>query len=142
MGQYSELNKKLQPFLEDYDTWLLNQADEYMDPRVSEVEVKGVSYFDVKVKTPEGEIKILKNIPLDVMADIDVTQEDENTGKIYPVKWDYIQDRLEDYFDFNNVDYFDTYVEGLEEQCLPEDYELIEVLGFSDGHSFEDLQIQ
>ena len=76
------------------------------------------------------------------MADIDVTQEDENTGKIYPVKWDYIQDRLEDYFDFNNVDYFDTYVEGLEEQCLPEDYELIEVLGFSDGHSFEDLQIQ
>ena len=58
MGQYSELNKKLQPFLEDYDTWLLNQADEYMDPSVSEVEVKGVSYFDVKVKTPEGEIKI------------------------------------------------------------------------------------
>lgn len=140
---FRKLDEELKRFVEDYDSWLLNQADAYMDPDISEITISGYSFFDIKAKNPEGKIVTMENIPLTVYANLDVTYEDENTGKVYPVKWDDIADDLESYFDFNDLDNFDTLVEELPESaCLPEDYELEEVLGFADGHSFDDLTIE
>ena len=52
-------------------------------------------------------------------------------------------ERAEDYFDIGNLNNYDTFVEELpDEELLPEDYELVEVIGFSDGHSFDDLEIE
>lgn len=143
MSEFSKLNERLKPYVEDYDSWLLAQADAYMDPDISEVEVKGVSYFDVNAKKPDGTIVSLKNIPLQVFCDVDVTDEDERTGRCYPVKWDTAEERAEDRFDIGNLNNYDTFVEELpDEELLPEDYELVEVIGFSDGHSFDDLEIE
>ena len=140
---FRKLDEELKRFVEDYDSWLLNQADAYMDPDISEITISGYSFFDIKAKNPERKIVTLENIPLTVYANVAVTTEDEDTGKIYPTKWDYVIDDLERYFDFNDLDNFDTLVEELpEDACLPEDYELEEVLGFAEGHSFDDLTIE
>lgn len=143
MSIYKELNEKLQPYVEDYDSWLADQVDAYMDPKVSEVEVSGVSYFKIKAKRTNGQVLEFDKIPLQVYCTLDVTDEDDRTGKCYPISWDKAQERAEELFNVQDLSNYDTYVETLpEEQLLPEYYELVGVIDFADGHSFEDLELQ
>lgn len=137
-----KINEQLEGFMEDYDTWLYQQADEYNDPRTTEVTIKGNSCFDIKAKKPNGEIVEMKNIPLEVYCVIDVVDDDEEYGTHVP-RWSEIADDIEDRFDINDLNNYETYVEDIpEEQLLPEDYKLEEVIGFSDGYGFDDLEIE
>lgn len=138
-----KINEQLEGFMEDYDTWLYQQADEYNDPHTVEITIKGHSYFKVKAKNTNGEIVELDNIPLEVYQVIDTVDEDEEYGTHIP-RWHEIEDDIEDrYFDLANLDSFNTYVEDIpEEELLPEGYTLEEILGFAEGHSFEDLEIE
>lgn len=139
-----DLNERLEKFMEDwgYDAWLDRQADEYNDPHTSEVTIKGHSCFDIKAKKPDGEIVEMKKIPLEVYCTIDVTDEDEISGRTYTPRWSDIADDIEDRFDVNDLENYDTYVEDVECELLPEDWELVEVQGFSDGYGFDNLEIE
>ena len=126
-----------------YDAWLDRQADEYNDPHVAEITFTGVSYFNVKAKNKDGEIVELKDIPLQVYQTVDVTDEDEYSGRSYTPRWSDIDDKLDDYFRMDELDTFDTFVEELpDEKLLPEDYELVEVIDFAEGHGISDLEIE
>ena len=140
-----DINRQLENIMEDfgYDAWLYQQADEYNDPHVTEITIKGHSYFKVQAKKPNGDVIELDKIPLEVHQTRDVTEEDERTGREYSRRWSAICDNLEDYFDIDDLDSFDTYVEDVpENELLPEKYELIKVLDFADEYSFEDLEVE
>ena len=84
----------------------------------------------------------MKKIPLEVYCTIDVTDEDEISGRTYTPRWSDIADDIEDRFDVTDLENYDTYVEDVECELLPEDWELVEVQGFSDGYGFDNLEIE
>lgn len=114
-----KLNDDLEKFMEEFDKLRMNGAV-----------ITGYSYFDIKAKKPDGEIVDMYNIPLQVHVDVlEDSEAEEFTG-------------VENYFDVTDLTNYDPYVEDVESELLPEDWELVEVIGFSEGHSFEDLEIE
>jgi len=123
--------------MSDYDTYLANCVEDYMNPRVCELYVHGRSLYDLVVETEDGIEKTLHNVPMNYWKDIDLSDY-----KFCP-RWDDICDTFEeDYFDLTELEHFEfDEVQSEEETYLPDEYKIIKIIGFSDGHNFDDLEI-
>ena len=129
-----KLNEELDKLLEsDYDSWLYRQADDYMDPLVYELELDGLSCFDIVV-LENGEEKTYTNIPLYYHKNVDLSDDFSS-----PPRWSTLENYLDEYMDFDNQ-YFEEYDDHDDpDYPLPPNYTLVKVLGFAQGSSVEDL---
>ena len=134
--------EQVKKFVEDYDSWLLQQADEYNNPHVSELTLRGTTLFDVEAEK-DGKVETFKNVPMDYYKVIDVTDEDEISGRVSIPRWDDICDEIDGYFDFDELEYFELLdAEEENETQIPDGYKIVKILGFSEGHSFDDLEVE
>lgn len=123
-----------------YDDWLMQQAENYYNPRVGEFTIRGTSLFDIEAEK-DGKIEIFKNVPMDYWKNVNVIDEDEISGKTYTPYWSDIE--VYDYFDLNELEYFELLnAEEQNETDVPDGYKIVRILGFSEGHSFDDLYVE
>ena len=126
----------------DYDSYLASCVENYMNPQVCELTIKGRSLYDLIATDKDGKEEVFFNVPLNYWKNIDVSDDCEEHPTYYP-RWDDICDTFEeDYFDLTELEYFEfDEVQSEEETDLPEEYKIIKIIGFSDGHNFDDLEI-
>lgn len=126
--------------MSDYDTYLARCVEDYYNPRVSELTIRGTSLFDVIACKKESSVQeIFTNVPMDYWKNIDVSDGDSPMPR-----WDDVCDKIEDdYFHLEELECFE-YLDAEEENetQLPENYEVVKILGFSKGHSFEEFEIE
>ena len=127
----------------DYDSYLANCVENYMNPQVCELTIKGRSLYDLIAIDKDGKEEVFFNVPLNYWKNIDVSDDCEEHPTYYP-RWDEVCDDIEnDYFDFSELEYFEfDEVLNESETYLPNDYNISKIIGFSKGHSFEDLTVE
>lgn len=127
----------------DYDSYLANCVENYMNPTCCELSIHGRSLYDVIAVNKDGKEEVFFNVPLSFWKNIDVSDDCEEHPTYYP-RWDEIADDIEEYyFDLSEVEHFDLEdAENRGETQLSDDYEITKIIGFSKGHSFEDLTVE
>ena len=110
-----------------YDSWLFRQADNYLNPLVDEVTIKGKSFFDVELKNGD----VLKNVQMNYRKDMSLADDED------PIHADDLY--IEDYFDLEELDYFEL---SDDETKINDDNDIKRIIGFSDGHSLDDLEME
>lgn len=133
-----KLNESLSKLLEyGYDDYLAQCIDNYTDPKVSEFKIYGTSLYDIEAENGE-ETKVFKNVPMEYSKWVDISDDYQ-----YPPRWSAIENNIDDYFDLGEIDNFEILDATSENETqVPEDYSLVSILGFSDGHSFNDLEVE
>lgn len=120
----------------DYDSYLAHCVENYMNPQVCELTIKGRSLYDIIAINKDGIEKVFFNVPLNYWKNIDFTDGH--------YRWDDVCDEIEEYyFDMAEVEHFEfDEVLNENETYLPDDYNISKIIGFSKGHSFEDLTVE
>ena len=110
-----------------YDSWLFRQAEDYLNPLVDEVTIKGFSFFDVELKNGD----VLKNVQMDYRKNMSLADGED------PIHADDLH--IEDYFDLEDLDCFEI---SDNETRLDNWDNVKRIIGFSDGHSIDDLELE
>lgn len=120
----------------DYDTYLAYCVENYMNPQVCELTIKGRSLYDIIAINKDGIEEAFYNVPLNYWKNIDFTDGHYT--------WDDVCDEIEEYyFDLAEVERFEfDEVLNENETYLPDDYNISKIIGFSKGHNFEDLTVE
>ena len=123
--------------MSDYDTYLTHCVENYMNPQVCELTIKGRSLYDIIAINKDGIEEVFYNVPLSYWKNIDFSDEGF-------VRWDDIADDIEAvHFDMSELENFEfDEVLNENETYLPDDYNISKIIGFSKGHNFEDLTVE
>lgn len=123
--------------MSSYDSYLAQCVENYMNPQVCELTIKGRSLYDLIAIDKDGKEEVFFNVPLNYRRNIDFSDEGF-------VRWDDVCDEIKEYyFDMAEVEHFEfDEVLNESETYLPDEYNIIKIIGFSKGHSFEDLEIE
>ena len=108
-----------------YDSWLFRQADDYFNPIVDEVTIKGLTKVDVELINGD----VLKNVPMNYYKTMHMADDDDY------VRLDDVVENLDDYVDLTELDCFEAVEDDI-------NWNEVVKLSFAEGHGLDDLEVE